>query len=107
MAYQIECVVTEVVLGEKVLFSFEPTSKYQLKINGKTIYVAVDSNGAATVPKIVAVPSENLSRVKPVHMCAVALAIGLRRGSSVVLEVQEVQEGREVDKYGKLVAFTK
>lgn len=85
MAYQIECVVTEVVLGEKVLFSFEPTSKYQLKINGKTIYVAVDSNGAATVPKIVAVPSENLSRVK--LNVAVQIAFVLRQGSSVVLEV--------------------
>lgn len=92
MAYQIECVVTEVVLGKDILFSFEPTSKYQLKINGKTIYVAVDSK----VSKFVAVPSENLSRVK--LNVAVQIAFVLRQGSSVVLEV---------DGNGELVAFTK
>lgn len=31
MAYQIECVVSEVVLGKDILFSFEPTSKYHVK----------------------------------------------------------------------------
>ena len=36
MYYQIECVVTKIEFGEKVFLSFEPTSKYQLKINGYT-----------------------------------------------------------------------
>lgn len=84
MAYQIECVVSEVVLGEKVLFSFEPTSKYQLKIDGKTINVAVDLSEDS--PKVVAVPSENLKR-KPMELCKGTMLLNWPQGVLVVLEV--------------------
>ena len=63
MTYKMECVLTEVVLGKEILYSFEPVLKYQLKIDGKTIYVAVALEDGSD-PKVIAVPGSKLRECK-------------------------------------------
>lgn len=98
MCYQIECVVTKIEFGEKIFLSFEPTSKYQLKINGYTIYVAVgkDVNEPKNKDaKIVAVPKANLTHKEcSVKQCRVLTMIGAN--ATIILDV---------DEEGQLVAF--
>ena len=94
MTYKMECVLTEVVLGKEILYSFEPVSKYQLKINGTTIYVAVALDDVSG-PKVIAVPGSKLRECKLKEKCNVEAVVMMKSMTATLL----------FDESGNLLAF--